>query len=42
MKFTKIKEEGNESLFLVEGVTPAFINSLRRACMSEVPVMAID
>jgi len=42
VKFTKIKEEGNESLFLVEGVTPAFINSLRRACMSEVPVMAID
>lgn len=42
MKFTRIKEEGNEGLFLIEGVTPAFINSLRRACMSEVPVMAID
>lgn len=28
--------------FLLSGVTPAFANGIRRACMSEVPTLAID
>ena len=28
--------------FLLSGVTAAFANGIRRACMSEVPTLAID
>lgn len=37
-----IEQDGNFIKFIVEGVSSAFINSLRRTIMTEVPVMAID
>ena len=37
-----IERDGNRIRFIVEGVSPAFINSLRRTIMAEVPTMAID
>lgn len=42
MKVTPISKKDNKLSFLVEGVSPAFMNSIRRVVMSEVPVMAID
>lgn len=39
----KILEKGGEKLtFLLEGVSPAFANALRRIMIAEVPAMAID
>ncbi len=37
-----IERDGNCIRFIVEGVSPAFINSLRRTIMADVPTMAID
>ncbi len=33
---------GDRIRFLLSGVTAAFVNGIRRACMSEVPILAID
>ena len=37
-----LKKEGNYLEFIVEGVSPAVANSIRRTALSEVPTMAID
>lgn len=37
-----LKKSYNEVHFIIKGVSPRFMNSLRRAMMAEVPVMAID
>jgi len=42
VRVKKLWEKGNEATFLIENVSPAFMNSIRRSCMSEVPVLAID
>lgn len=34
--------EGDEARFLISDTNPAFVNSLRRAIIQEIPVMAID
>lgn len=41
MKLEILRKDGNELWFLFEGSTPQ-ANALRRAAMSEVPVLAID
>ena len=42
MKFELLHLEEDRVRFLLSGVTAAFANGIRRACMSEVPVLAID
>ena len=42
MKFELIELREDRIRFLLSGVTAAFANGIRRACMSEVPVLAID
>ncbi len=42
MKIQILKQTGSEIKFLVEGITPAFANALRRIMVSEVPTMAIE
>ena len=42
MKFELLQLEEGRIRFLLSGVTAAFANGIRRACMSEVPVLAID
>lgn len=42
MKFELLHLEEDRIRFLLSGVTAAFANGIRRACMSEVPVLAID
>ena len=42
MKFELIGLEEDRIRFLLSGVTAAFANGIRRACMSEVPALAID
>lgn len=42
MKFELIELREDYIRFLLSGVTAAFANGIRRACMSEVPVLAID
>ncbi len=37
-----VERDGREARFLVEGVTPAFANGIRRAMVADVPTMAID
>ncbi len=37
-----LKKEGEYVKFLLEGVTPAYANALRRVILSEVPTLAID
>ena len=41
-KLTLLKLDNNNVEFMLEGVTPAIANSLRRAIVSEVPTLAID
>jgi len=36
------KKKGEKLEFILDGVKPDFANSLRRAIMSEVPVLAVD
>jgi len=42
LKFELLQLEEDRIRFLLSGVTAAFANGIRRACMSEVPVLAID
>ena len=42
MKFELLQLEEDRIRYLLSGVTAAFSNGIRRACMSEVPVLAID
>ena len=42
MKFELLQLEEDRIRFLLSGATAAFANGIRRACMSEVPVLAID
>ena len=42
MKFELISLEEDRIRFLLRGATAAFANGIRRACMSEVPILAID
>lgn len=42
MKFELIELREDRVRFLLSGVTAAFANGIRRACMSEVPALAID
>lgn len=42
MKFELLQLEEDRIRFLLSGVSAAFANGIRRACMSEVPVLAID
>ena len=42
MKIEKVNEEGNKLKLIVDGVSPAFINTIRRVGMTEVPTMAIE
>ena len=42
MKFELLQLEEDRIRYLLSGVTAAFANGIRRACMSEVPVLAID
>jgi DNA-directed RNA polymerase subunit D len=42
LKFELLQLEEDRIRYLLSGVTAAFANGIRRACMSEVPVLAID
>lgn len=42
MDIKPIGKKGDKVSFLVKGVSPAFLNSVRRTAMEEVPVMAIE
>ena len=42
MKMKMIKKEKEKCVFVVEGTTPAFANSLRRIMISEVPTLSIE
>lgn len=42
MKFKQIESKPEEARFVIEGVTPSFLNALRRTINFEVPVMAIE
>ncbi len=42
MNIQILKKDGNYIRFKVEGINPAFANTLRRVILSEVPTMAID
>jgi len=42
MKVQILDRNDFEVKFLLEGVTPAFVNTLRRIMMSEVPAMAVE
>ena len=42
MKLTKISNKDNKLVFSVENTTPAFVNTLRRTIIDEVPTMAIE
>ena len=42
MKFELIELREDRIRYLLSGVTAAFSNGIRRACMSEVPILALD
>jgi len=42
MEVEVLKKDGMKLEFVLSGSTPAFANSLRRAAIGEVPVMAVD
>ncbi|MFH1294370.1 MAG: DNA-directed RNA polymerase subunit D [Candidatus Aenigmatarchaeota archaeon] len=42
MNVKMLSKKGNRVQFLLEDSTPAFANALRRAMISEVPVLAVD
>ena len=42
MDIKKIYEEGSVSKYLVKGVTPAFMNAIRRTIINNVPCLAVD
>lgn len=41
-KVTLLKRENNYAELMIENITPAIANSIRRAVLSEVPTLAID
>ncbi len=42
MKFTVLEKSDRKIKFILEGSDTAFVNSIRRTLMSEIPVMAIE
>ncbi len=42
MKIQILERKGEKIRFIVEGVTPAFANALRRIMISEIPVLAVE
>lgn len=42
LRLTLRKLDGNACEFLLEGVTPAYANAIRRAILADVPMLAID
>jgi len=42
MDIKKVYEEGNLTKYLVKGVTPAFMNAIRRTIINNVPCLAVD
>jgi DNA-directed RNA polymerase subunit D len=42
MEVELLEKQGNELRFVIRGVSTAFVNSLRRAAIAEVPMMAIE
>ncbi len=42
MKIEILSKNDREIKFVIDGIRPAFANALRRACMGEVPVLAVD
>ena len=42
MKFELLELREDRIRYLLSGVSAAFANGIRRACMSEVPVLAMD
>ncbi len=42
MDIKQVYEDGNLAKYLIKGVSPAFMNSIRRAVLSNVPCLAID
>lgn len=42
MKFAKISEQGTKTTYKIEGITPAYANSIRRFGMDYVPTLAIE
>ena len=42
MNIKVVKKKGETVSFILEGVTPAFANALRRTMVSDVPTMAVD
>ena len=42
MKVEVLKSDGAELVFVLEEATPPMANTLRRAILQEVPVMAVD
>jgi DNA-directed RNA polymerase subunit D len=42
MKVQVLKKKGNTMVFVLDGVTPAFANALRRIMISEVPTLAVE
>jgi len=42
MDIKKVNEEGSVTKYLVKGVTPAFMNAMRRTIINNVPCLAVD
>ena len=42
MDIKKVHEEGNVTKYLVKGVTPGFMNAIRRTIINNVPCLAVD
>jgi DNA-directed RNA polymerase subunit D len=42
MKVTILNKSKNKLIFLIEGVTPSYINTIRRLIIAQVPTMAIE
>ncbi len=42
MKIQVLRKKGSTLVFVLDGVTPAFANALRRIMISEVPTMAVE
>ena len=42
MKFSKLSNSGTKTVYEIEGVSPAYVNSIRRFGMDYVPTLAIE
>jgi len=42
MDIKKVYDEGNLTKYLIKGVTPAFMNAMRRTIINNVPCLAVD